>query len=84
MVVSDDALRALSTLAGAGLGAGLESLRILANRGLARPEEIDDALGGILEMLADAPSGMQSVIKGQLIPKFREIRRVAEANWTAK
>ena len=53
-----------NTLGLAGLLAGIHSLRILAERGLAEPQDIQVAVDGIKSVLAQIPAG--SMDAGQL------------------
>ena len=68
----------------AGLHGSLHSLRILANRGLVSPLELDQCLEGIMETLENLPPDMLAIVQPRIDPVLVEMKQAAANNWQAE
>ena len=69
------------TVANAALHSSLHSLRILANRGLVSPKDLDESLEGVFETLENLPTDWLAIFQKRYDPLFAELKRVAAVRW---
>jgi hypothetical protein len=65
----------------AALHASLHALRILAERGLVSPEDIDESLDGIIETLESLPAEVLPIVMKTLDPLLAQLKQIAARNW---
>ena len=61
----------------AALWASIHNLRILVNRGLVRPEEVEDFAGAVLEGLEEGDAHEAAIWQAELEPLFAEMMVMA-------
>ncbi|HEX2792900.1 MAG TPA: hypothetical protein VHN58_00575 [Croceicoccus sp.] len=69
------------TLAMASLHASLQSIRMIANAGLASPEDIDGSLEGVTQTLEHLPDDLLAKLQPILDRQFAAIKQAAALNW---
>ena len=61
----------------AALWASIHNLRILVNRGLAEPEEVEELAGAVLEGLQTGCANEAAIWEAELAPLFAEMKAAA-------
>ena len=61
----------------AALWASIHNLRILVNRGLAEPEEIEEFAGAVFEGLQHGSDNEAAIWEAELAPLFAEMKAAA-------
>ena len=68
----------------ASLWASQHILRIMVNRGLVSPNEVDEVHGSILEAMEMADPAFATTVTGPLEAAFVELKQTAESLWIGK
>ena len=61
----------------AALWASIHNLRILVNRGLVEPDEVEDFAGAVIEGLQHGSANEAAVWEAELAPLFAEMKAAA-------
>jgi len=68
----------------AALAAALQTFRVLVNRGLVSPNEVEVTYDSILQAVRNASPKMQGVTEAALATPFAEYRQVAKERWVGR
>ena len=82
MPPTNDPLLGAMAIGVAGITTSLHTLRVMANRGVASPEDVEDVYNSILEHLEEwAPKELTAIVTSNLDQILPSIREAARTNW---
>jgi ActR/RegA family two-component response regulator len=65
----------------ASLSAALHNIRILAKRGLASPEDVEEVYASVMEAVEHGGAPLSSIVEAQLGPQFVLLRQDSRRYW---
>lgn len=71
----------VEALALAALWGGIHNLRVLVNRGLVSPSEVDDFASAVFEGVQQGSANTAAIWETALSPAFAEIKEGADKSW---
>ena len=68
-------------LAEASFRATTHLFRLLANRGVVSPQDIEDSTRGVVTILEGLPKELHASLRENVIRNYDDIKQIAAANW---
>jgi hypothetical protein len=68
----------------AALAASLQTFRVLVNRGLVSPNEVEVTYSSITQAVRNASDEMRALVESALATPFAEYRQVAKERWIGR